>query len=465
MSASTSQQVTLVVATATATVFTMMGVGIALLQSDMVGRKILSVPHLIKKRQAEYRYKWSKQLEKQMYIAMDILGGEMALSLLTSDEEMDDFLTQCIEQSSDARVLGVGLDERDSRAVPEHYVYISFQSLLYQLPLRSFGFKLADKMEHQLTATALCFVADASSGLGLNLVGDLLTKSGANVPVIREPLWMAQFAQMVEQDIMATETLERLLFGLVRLEAHRVRDQVGPLRTVAMTVAQSTVPSLLPLLQKVFAEERHVFCYDGCRSSVGRAMIGRKNEKDVHQGRIYRLNSTLLQTTPLSLDLTKAVPTLAPALANLPIYLADTTETWMASVDTFLKLKEEEKTNNYLPFVCKMGFLMNDSTIEEGTERYFALSNLLQFITGSRTRPLDDVVIGMACSIVKNYAYEKPPPFPPIVVKDIEDCVFRHKSILIGEKNSERYCLADQALDTQGSAQIWMFLLCPRRSG
>ena len=86
-----------------------------------------------------------------------------------------------VRQSSDARVLGVGLDERDSRAVPEHYVYISFQSLLYQLPLRSFGFKLADKMEHQLTATALCFVADASSGLGLNLVGDLLTKSGANV--------------------------------------------------------------------------------------------------------------------------------------------------------------------------------------------------------------------------------------------------------------------------------------------
>lgn len=184
MPASAVQQTTLV---ATATAFTMMGVGIALLQSDMVGRKILSVEQLLKKRKAEYRYKWLKQLEKQMYIAMDILGGDLYLNILTTDDEIDDYITKFVnDEGSDARVLGVALDEKDTRAVPEYQVYISFQKLIYQMPLTKFGLKLADKLEDQLTATALCFVSDASSGLGLNLISDLLIKSGTNV--VRYPL-------------------------------------------------------------------------------------------------------------------------------------------------------------------------------------------------------------------------------------------------------------------------------------
>jgi hypothetical protein len=255
---------------------------------------------------------------------------------------------------------------------------------------------------------------------------------------------MAQFAYLIEQEILATDRLERILFGLVRLEAHRVRDQVGPLRTVAFTLAQATVPSLAPMLQKVFEQERHVFVYDGCCASVGRAMVERKANLNHETSRIYRLNSSLLHTTPLYLGLTKSVPALTAALANLPISLADTTETWMASVDAFFKLKEEEKTNNYLPFVCKLSFLVNDSSMDDGTERYYALVSLLQFITGSRTRPLDEVVVGMAKSILQNYTSKQLPPFPASQVKAVEDCVFRHKSILLGTKT-----LKDTVLPTQ----------------
>ena len=255
---------------------------------------------------------------------------------------------------------------------------------------------------------------------------------------------MAQFAHLVEQEILSIKKLQRILFGLVRLEAHRVRDQVGPLRTIAFTLAQATVPTLTPLLQKVFQEERHVFCYDGCCASVGRAMVDRNKKESQHSGRIYRLNSSLLHTTPLYLSLTRAIPALGPALTNLPISLADTTETWMASVDTFFKLKEDEKLNRYLPYVCKLGFLVNDSSIQEGTERFFALRNLMEFITGSRTHPLDDVVLGMAKSILQNYTYTQPIPFASKIRRDIEDCVFRHKSILIGDKT-----LKDTALPTK----------------
>ena len=179
MPASADQHATLL---ATATAFTMMGVGIALLQSDMIGRKILSIEELLKKRKAEYRYKWWKQHEKQMFIVMDILGGDLYLNILTTDDEIDGYITKFInDEGTDARVLGVALDEKDTRAVPEYQVYISFQRFIFQMPLAKFGLKLADKMEDHLTATALCFVSDASIVLGLNLNNDLLIKSGTDV--------------------------------------------------------------------------------------------------------------------------------------------------------------------------------------------------------------------------------------------------------------------------------------------
>ena len=197
-----------------------------------------------------------------MFIVMDILGGDLYLNILTTDDEIDGYITKFInDEGTDARVLGVALDEKDTRAVPEYQVYISFQKLIYQMPLTKFGLNLADKMEDHLTATALfCFVSDASSGLGLNLISDLLIKSGTDVvsyarkrfefpllitfsiqlftlnispldlwllqPVIREPLWMAQFAHLVKLEILSIEKLEQILSGLVRLEAHRDRDQL-----------------------------------------------------------------------------------------------------------------------------------------------------------------------------------------------------------------------------------------------
>ena len=195
-----------------------------------------------------------------MFIVMDILGGDLYLNILTTDDEIDGYITKFInDEGTDARVLGVALDEKDTRAVPEYQVYISFQKLIYQMPLTKFGLKLADKMEDHLTATALCFVSDASIVLGLNLNNDLLIKSGTDVvsyarkrfkfpllitfsiqlftlnispldflllqPVIREPLWMAQFAHLVKLEILSIEKLEQILSGLVRLEAHRDRDQ------------------------------------------------------------------------------------------------------------------------------------------------------------------------------------------------------------------------------------------------
>jgi hypothetical protein len=115
-----------------------------------------------------------------------------------------------------------------------------------------------------------------------------------------------------------------------------------------------------------------------------------------------------------------------------------------SSVDTFLDMKAREKKNFYTPFVCRLGFLMKRSGIGNGDGSDLsglALKNILQYITGSKSRALPAEVMKRAekcltecraaaeayvekCKIVTNT--------PEAIL--IEKCVFTHKSILIGEK-------------------------------
>jgi len=52
---------------------------------------------------------------------------------------------------------------------------------ILELPLVPFGMKLADAFEQQLTSTALCFIADASSGLGSDILGSIVESCGAGL--------------------------------------------------------------------------------------------------------------------------------------------------------------------------------------------------------------------------------------------------------------------------------------------
>ena len=45
--------------------------------------------------------------------------------------------------------------------------------------------------------------------------------------IIREPSWMASLAKLAGQRVVCAEKLTKLVFGLCRMEALRVRDQVG----------------------------------------------------------------------------------------------------------------------------------------------------------------------------------------------------------------------------------------------
>ena len=248
---------------------------------------------------------------------------------------------------------------------------------------------------------------------------------------------------------ITTQQFESIIFSLCRLDAFRVRESVGVSRTVLFALpGQACVPRLLPLIQKVFVHDRHLFVYDGCCHSVeyGLGLMNKygssyrqkasKEEWDLVSATPTVVSATL-PMTPLRYN--RALP---DTLANLNGFQASIVEAWMASVDAFLDMKAKEKKNFYAPFVCRMGFLMKRSGIGNGDGSdlsEMALKNVLEFITGSKSRALPDQVLEAAQSslkrkrgeFVKSVETTKLNPDEKIL---IEKSVFTHKSILIGEK-------------------------------
>ena len=250
---------------------------------------------------------------------------------------------------------------------------------------------------------------------------------------------------------ISTEQFERIVFALCRLDAWRVRDSVGISRTVLFSLpGQACVPLLLPLIQKVFVHERHVYVYDGCCHSVemGTA-IRHKYGSSYRQTpvnevweEVSRSPKVISATIPMK-PMMRPTRELSEALSKINGMQVSIVEAWMASVDTFLDMKSKEKKNYYTPFVCRMGFLMKRSGIGNGYGTpelsEMALKNVLQYITGSKSRALPSEVMTEAISCLNELRtqYEdviKGSELSPDEKTLIEKCVFAHKSILIGEK-------------------------------
>lgn len=407
---------------------TVVAVSIPLLQSDFASRFLLSPERLQAKRQASYRYKWDWTLVKA--IITNRGGRDQGLDRKQTELKMNhDEIRVFIEQHEELDIISIELDEEDPRATREYFIFVREidKGHIYQLSLLAFGLQLAKYMEDKMSTTALCFITDASSGWGPHVLSTVLQESKAGVAVIRQPLWMALLADIVEKRVISTKNLERILFGLCRLEARRVCDQVGAARTVVFALpGQACTPALAPLLQSAFPCERHLFVYDGCVRSVQRALEWRRRSSSNGEG----FQNPITATTPMS---PLKIRNLQESLSILPLSMADTTETWMASVDTFLTLKAEENTNEYLPYVLKLSLLMEDSL---ESDRRMALTNVLQFVTGSRSRPIPEAVLDAAVESLRDLTTVSP-ELPTLSVRhrtQIEDCVFHHKGILIENK-------------------------------
>mmetsp|Transcript_235 Transcript_235/g.364 ORF Transcript_235/g.364 Transcript_235/m.364 type:complete len:575 (+) Transcript_235:51-1775(+) len=453
------------------------GLGLSILQLDVVSQKILSQARLQAKRQKEERYRLESSIAASIAnVRQHVNSGQYYESaaevsiteLLFSEDEMQTLVDQILDgECGTPIIVGISVD-MDSTDFTEWYLRLAFPekgqennicdgNIQYvkrvQTPLIKFAKKLAAAFENKLTSTALCFIADASSGLATGVLEELIENCQAGLALVKEPAWMTTLAHISQQKRISQSNLELVLFGLCRLDAwaQRHNSQFG--KTVVFTLpGQSCTSNILPALLKVFPCERHVFAYDSCVDSISRAKYLRS--KKIQS--TYRINSKvsatqqptsmpryITATTPISRSLYK-IKKLTSNLSKLPHHHADTLQAWMSSVDTFLSLKEKESTNGYMPFVCRMGFLMNqtgrlgngDTDVSE-----LAMINVLQYITGSRSRPLKEEVLDAAKSTlldIKNaFDNQQIPEKYNINAQErinIEACVFCHKGILIGDK-------------------------------
>jgi hypothetical protein len=461
--------------------------GIALFQSDRISRHILSNKTLDKKRRGEYVYQWktaidATKLQLEYYLAGGItMHGEdpervMKNTTFLSDEaDMDDLIGKILDKEKTAidRYYALKIDKDSHDPTDDYYVFLAHEEysaegvsrnntcsssriLLYELPLIKFGMKLCQAFEDQLTTTTLCFVADASSGKASSMLEGLVKAAKTGVAVLSEPFWMVQLALLAETSILSSSKIQKLFFALCRLDAWSVRNQMGEAKTVMITLpGQATIRTLLPLTVAVFPEERHVFSYDGCVASVQRGIYGKKTYQ---RGKLRTTLSKILcglcddpvreatpmpSNSPLTKDAT--LSTLPTALANISVQYAQVVESWMSSVDAYFKLKQQEKSNGYLPYCFKVGFLVDNpkGNFEPRTDSFWSLSSLLQFITGCRSRPLPEGGIDAAKEWLKDYnqhQFELQERINKVVAiseherQMIENCCFQHKLILIGNK-------------------------------
>jgi hypothetical protein len=383
---------------------------LVVLQTDRVSRWTLSPSRLMAKRRQEYDYRWKTAVEKA-HLQMDycLAGGseifhadpEMNLkhtTYLSNEDEQDSLVQRIIAKDTRIHFTVLKIDRDPSDPTGDFYVFVMGQeegcehAEFFQAPLIAFCTKLQRAFENQLTTTVFCFVADASSGKASGLLEDLVREAKTGVAVISEPLWMVNLARLSEAQVYTKSKLETVMFGLCRLDAWSLREQVKSSHTVLVTFpGQGTVATLLPLAQSVFPEDRHIMAYDGCVASVAR---GVRQAAGFRRGTLHTdlhdICSRLAQnptrhTTPLPTrsPLTKSILTLEDALAKVPIVQAGIVESWMSSVDAFIKLKEDEKTTGYVPYVLKLTLLTNPvGDFESLSDSYWNLSSIFQFITG-----------------------------------------------------------------------------------
>lgn len=477
-------------------------VALTVLQSDACSRSILPAEQLATKRRTEYNYRWTTALTKaklqfQYYVAGGNVNGSKAeeevllrTTLVTEESEMQGLVDQILskKEPTDLRIVRLGKDDKISST--EFFLWLirddnndidasntnitssstessnnepqkkkarrgSSEDIIYQVPLTKFTALLSAALERHVTSTTFCFVSDASANAASRTVVGMVQAIKSNsTQVVQEPLWMAALAAIVEHNLLSAASAETVLFSLCRMEAQRFSSKACTTLLITLP-GQATTTLLLPLLQKVFPDDRHVFSYTGCvhtvqyaaqaRQSYPRAQVPKTLDEAVS------LNNPVTVTTPIYRTLHKSASVMKPflgALARLPLAVADTVETWMGAVDAFLMLKEEERKNGYLPYVFKLDYVQKGS-LEKEKDAYWCVVSLLQFVTGSRTRAKDltEQQIDAAISWLKDHNQTTTNlPALPVNRKLVEETVFHHKRILLENKT---------LLDTVQPTQHW----------
>lgn len=431
---------------------------LAILQTDAFSRQFLSTERLQSKRTATFVYKWRSALSAAPTDDNDD-SQYFLLTLLTTAEEIDSFVKEIISGSKKVTIGKIALDERiQSR---EYFLWLyddnddnndhPQSNHCTQVPLALFGEVLANAMDRVFSSTTFCFVADVAAGQ----ISKVLPQMIPEADYATNPLWLTMLSVVMQRGVYRQEKMERILYALCRLSSHSMNGQKKKKKmdTFVITYATALVPTLLPLLQSVFPDDRHVFAYAGCVQTVELALNLSTTKQPPSSPFVF--TDPVAYTTPLTRDLlkaTSAMPPLSATLQNLGITEAQIVETWMGAVNAFFLLKEEEKKNGYLPYVLKMEYLW---TPQSQDVRHWTTRSLIQYVTGSRSRgEISSERLDAAFAHLQDY--QPPPPCSPAVVKKIENCVFQHKLILIANKTLQ---------DTVQPSEHWTLKAAARGGG
>lgn len=393
---------------------------ISLAQLDSFSRSILSPVSLQQKRSKSYQYQWEKDAEKCLMQTLRLNNKGEAI-FLNDEQEIRAFLKNCLLDKT-LQIVAIGIDKKlkdyEGALV---WIFSSLKENLVKIPLRKIAPLLQEAMDSIVFTSTLCIVADASGGLGSTVISEVMKASNSRVPILSEPVWMAQFAVLMEQKpyLLPLDIYKQCLMGLLRLQTYKYQKE----STVVVTLpGQATVSTLEPVLFELFPHERHVFIYDSCCKTVSRVLARQHKSKG---------GESIRHTTPLYSSLTRQVPKMLKELQALPQGVASITETWMTSINTYLQLKDGDKERRklkepeYIPFCCRLDNLRNYD---------LALENLLQSILGARSRALPQEMVQEATSALQKVLGENDVPTMMNYEKKIQEVVFCHKLILLENK-------------------------------
>ena len=165
---------------------------------DQISRRLLAPDRLLAKRRQEYDYAVNQCNEYNSLMIRQHVGGgsklytpkseEMVEKIGKKDEESMNALIVEIMDGKKATPVIVAIEQDTTDINPnEYFLFLAFspgegtvtppEPKLYRrvrVPLVAFCAALAKAFEGQMTSTALCFVADASCGLGSEMLVDVV---------------------------------------------------------------------------------------------------------------------------------------------------------------------------------------------------------------------------------------------------------------------------------------------------
>ena len=394
---------------------------IVLSQIDGVARYILSPLRLRAKRRQEQLYRIEKTIAKSiLYIRRYINNGNFyewaeekkITDLVTSYEGLQNLVEEIVANTRQTPLI-VGISKDLTLAkVDEWYIHLAFPiksskededgsddytlrqyGRRVQVPLEKFGRILASKFEKESPNFDFCFIADASSSLGSQVVGEVIQHSKFGIPLIQEPAWIYTLAFLIQIKAVESEAMEKVLFALFHLSAQGVAHIVGSkYNTIAMTLpGQASTASLMSLMPQIFPSARYVLLYDDCDVSVMRSQkLCNSKKYDINSRKKdpkHVIPKNMIPETVMAHDLSSSIPIqllqvkqLTIELASLRHNIAGTVEAWMSSINTFRQL-EKYGNSNVKSHTLDVNLIL-DNILDENF-RSVALRKLLDFIVGN----------------------------------------------------------------------------------